>query len=362
MNRKSLLILAMTFVFSILLAACGSNNNEEASGNAQGQGNSDKVYEINLNVAAPPTHPFTTEIAEPWKELVETETNGQIVVNVFPSAALGSLSTAFNDIQNGVYEAGQISPGRHVDTDLFPLSIGDIPFTITSPEVGQEVLNAFINEFLTDIFDQMTFMGMSTTDAWNLYGKEPVETVEDLKGTKINDSAPERLELIEAWGATGVSLSNTEIYEGIERGTIEKSFYTSVGANGFSLHEVAPHMTQLEIGATTLMFAMNKDFLDSLPEDLRTLMVEDLGPEFTNLAVKMYTESAAKAIQEFENLVGEEGSVVQPTEEQMEEFKKPVADIAKEWVKKANERGYDGDAMLEFYGEKLKEAGVEVPF
>lgn len=358
MKKNMLISMVLMLVTALLLTACGDSSSTDTS-------SSDDVYEINFNISASPTSSFVKDIVEPWVEYVEEESEGRIKVHLYTNAALGSLATGYEDIQNRVYELGMVSPGRHPETEIFPLTIGDLPFALTSPEVANTVLTKFIDEYMSEenSFGNGTPLTIFATDAWNLYSTEPVETVADVKGKNISDSVPERLELLKNWGASPVNLANTELYEGLERGTVDKVMYTSVGAQGFNLHEVAPYMTKLDVGGTLQLLLINSDFLNSLPEDLQTKFIEDFGPKFGELGVESYTAQAEKAIAEFEEYVKDQGGkVIEPSEEAMEEFKAPAAAIAQEWVKKANERGYDGEAMLEFYNATLEEAGVESPF
>lgn len=352
-----------SFLVSLLvlvLAACGGNDSKGSSSKGD-----DKVHEINFNVSASPTSSFVKDIVEPWVEYVEEKSEGKIEVHVYTNAALGSLATGYEDIQNRVYELGMVSPGRHPETELFPLTIGDLPFALTSPKVANEVLSKFIDEFMSEegSFGNGTPLTIFTTDAWNLYSREPVETVADVKGKNISDSVPERLELLKKWGASPVNLANTELYEGLERGTVDKVMYTSVGAQGFNLHEVAKYMTKLDVGGTLQLLLINSDFLNELPEDLKTMFIEDFGPKFGELGVESYTKRAEEAITNFEEQVKDQGGkVIVPSEEALKEFKAPAADIAQAWVNKAKDRGYDGEAMLKFYNKALEEAGVESPF
>jgi TRAP-type transport system periplasmic protein len=357
--KKNIFLKVMiTMVTVVILSACGSKSNETAS-------SSDKVYEINFNISASPTSSFTKDIVEPWVELVKEKSEGKLQVNVFTGAALGSLATGYEDIQDGVYELGMVSPGRHMDTELFPLTIGDLPFALITPQVANTVLSKYIDQHMTKegSFGKGTYLTIYATDAWNLYSKEPVETIEDIKGKNVSDSVSERLELIKDWGGSPVNLANTELYEGLERGTVDKVVYTSVGAKGFNLHEVAPYLTKLDIGGTTQLLLLNTDFLKSLPEDLQTLLTGELADDFLNLAIESYTSQAEEAINSFEDLVKDSGGkVIIPSEKALKEFKSPTAKLAQDWVERANKKGYNGEELLEDYNTLLEDAGVESPF
>src|SRR4051794_35481963 len=102
MKRNILKFFLLLVTSIILLVGCTSNQTT-----APGQ---KTVYEFKMNVNAPPTHLFMTDIVEPWVRFVEEESNGQIKISVFPSGVLGSLSTAYEDIRGGVYELGNVNP------------------------------------------------------------------------------------------------------------------------------------------------------------------------------------------------------------------------------------------------------------
>jgi TRAP-type C4-dicarboxylate transport system substrate-binding protein len=355
MKIKKILSTLVLSITLITLAACGgveSNTTEDGS----------KVYELNLNVSAAPTSPFNVNVAEPWAEYVEKETGGVVKVNVFPSAALGSLATSFDDINAGVYEAGLVPPGLHVDTDLFPLTIADTPFLVNSPEVAQNVLTQFVDKFMKDTFVEGTFMGISSTDSYQIYSKTPIKSVEDLEKQKLSDTVAGRLELFKELGAVPVSLANTELYESLERGVVDSVSYTAVGANGYKLDEVAPYMTKIDLAVSTLPFLINTSFLHSLPKEVKQKFIDDFGPNYANLMTDLYTASAEESIKTFESTVKEKGGgVYVPSAEEMEEFKAPVKKQMDDWVKEASKRGYKGQEMMDYFVELLEAEGVKVP-
>jgi TRAP-type transport system periplasmic protein len=350
-------VLGALFLTSSLLtlAACGG-----VQGNTTEDGS--KVYELNLNVSAAPTSPFNENVAKPWAEYVEKETDGAVKVNVFPSAALGSLSTALDDINAGVYEAGLVPPGLHVDTVLFPLTIADTPFLVNSPEIAQKVLTQFVDKFMKNTFVDGTFMGISSTDSYQIYGTKPIKSVKDLDKQKLSDSVAGRLELFKELGAVPVSLANTELYESLERGVVDSVSYTAVGANGYKLDEVAPYMTKIDLAVSTLPFVINTNFLDSLPEDIKQKFIDDFGPEYSDLMTELYTTSAEESIKTFEANAGEKGGgVYVPSEEEMKDFKAPVKKQMDAWVKEADKRGFNGQEMMDYFVELLEAEGVKVP-
>lgn len=372
MKLKQVLTFVVIGLIVSLLAACAGSGGAPSSqeGNESGAASlpaeeKTKVFELNLNVAAPPTHKFTTEVAEPWAKMVEEETNGQVIVHVFPSSALGNLDNAYEDIKGGVYELGVAAPGKHVDTDLFPLTIGDLPFALTNEAAASRILTKFKEKYMADVFENndATWLSIGATESRQLFSKEPVETIADVQNKKISDTVIERLELIKAWGGVPVSLANTAFYESLERGIVDQTVYTTIGANGLKLNEVVKYMTKIDIGVGTLMFIINTDTLNSLPEDIRQMFLEKFGPEYARLINEMYAREAGNAIEQFgESVKSDGGRVIIPSEEEMAKFKAPAEQQWGDWVNRANEKGYPGEEMMNYFKALLEEEGITIPF
>lgn len=351
MKKNNFSLLLLLGVISIFLAACG---NAEAD--------SSKKYELNFNYSASASSDFTKQVVEPWIKSVEEKSDGRLKVNPYSGAALGGLGSGYADIEASVYETGFIIPGLHTDSDMFPLTIGDIPFLLRTPDLVPKVLNPFIEKYGMDISKEVTYLGVTSTDSYQLFGNSPLKSPADLKSQKVSDSVAGRINLLKNLGATPVSLSNADIYESLERGITDYASYTGVGAMGYKLDEVTDWMTKLDMTVTVMPFYINTAFLDSLPEDLRKLMVEDLGPEFNKLCTDMYTAMADKNIGVYEDAVKKhKGGVYVPTESEIQAWKMPIKDQMADWVKEANKRGYAGQEMMDYYVKLLEDAGVEVP-
>ncbi|MDN7244624.1 TRAP transporter substrate-binding protein DctP [Planococcus shenhongbingii] len=348
-GAKVALLLGMVFV----LSACGVGR----------AANHDGVYELSFNIQVPSTHQFHKEVVEPWAKEVEEKTDGRVKVNIYNSGALGTLSTAYEDIQGAVYDIGYVSPSLHPDTELFPLSIGDLPFGLSAPSDSTKVLTPFIETYMADTLEDVVPIGVSATDSYQLYSKEPVETVEDVKNQKIIASGYQRVDLVGLWDAVPVTLGLEEIYTSLDRNTVNQATYTSIGAVGLKLFEVAPYMTKIDMGNTALFYLMNKRTFEALPADIQTLFEEELAPSLVKMNSDLYGGASAEAIKVYGDSVAEkDGRVIEPDEEALAEFKKPAKTVWEDWVEMANDKGFDGKEMMEFYKKSLIEAGLSLPY
>ncbi len=359
MKKHKFWLLLLLGIFSVVLVACEDTSTANSSEGAKDDG---KTYEFNLNYSASASSDFSKKVVEPWVQYVEEKSEGRLKVNAYSGAALGTLNSGYADIKGGVYEAGFIIPGLHADTDMFPLTIGDIPFLLRSPDIASKVLKPYIEKFGTGISDEVTFLGVTSTDAYQIFGQNPIKSVSDLKNKKISDSVAGRIALLKSLHGTPVTMSNADLYESLERGITDYAVYTGVGALGYKFDEVTKWMTEVDMAVSVMPFYINSDFVNSLPKDLQELMLNDLGPKFNELCTDMYSEMSKVNIGKYEELASAKGGgVYVPTEEEFAEWKAPIKKQMEDWVAEANKRGYDGQAMMDYYVELLKAEGVTVP-
>ena len=348
-GAKFALLIGMVLV----LSACGVGR----------AANHDGVYELSFNIQVPSTHQFHKEVVEPWAKEVEEKTDGRVKINIYNSGALGTLSTAYEDIQGAVYDIGYVSPSLHPDTELFPLSIGDLPFGLSAPTDSTDVLTPFMETFMADSMKNVVPLGISATDSYQLYSKKPVETIEDVKNQKIIASGYQRVDLVGLWNAVPVTLGLEEIYTSLDRNTVNQATYTSIGAVGLKLFETAPYMTKIDMGNTTLFYLMNERTFEVLPADIQKLFKEELAPDLVKRNGELYGGASAEAIKVYGDSVAEKGGrVIEPDAEALAEFKKPAKNVWEDWMKLANDKGFHGQEMMEFYKESLVEAGLDLPY
>lgn len=348
-------IKALFLVLSVMVVLIGCSGNSA--------GSNEDVYELSFNIQSNTTHPFYTEAIEPWAKFVEEETDGKVKITVYSSSALGTLDTAYEDIKGGVYDIGYVSPMTNIDTDLFPLSIGDLPFAFTDSLDVMKVMEKYRDTFLTEMSDQAVWMTISSTDAYQIYSNEPIETMEDLKNKKFRTEGPYNIDLVKGWNSVPVSINYVEMYEAMEKGTVDLTEYTSIGALGFKLEEVSKHLTKIDKNVAQLLFLMNGNAFNKLPEDIQKKFEEVLNPKLGELIGQLYHTKSADSIKTFEEKVKDKGgSVIVPTEEELKEFKKPSKAIWDKWVEEADERGYQGQEMMDYFLETIEEEGISKPF
>lgn len=158
------------------------------------------------------------------------------------------------------------------------------PFTTNDPRLLLDTFNALHDElpFLAAAWEEhdQVFLGASAADTYHLFTKFPIESIEDLRGRRILAPGPSGAWL-SAVDAVPVSGALTTYYNQIETGIADGVLVILTGAYPLRLHEVAPHVTLVGLGANFIgAMAINRDTWDRLPDDMRQVLRE-LGREYS---------------------------------------------------------------------------------
>ncbi|WP_066255258.1 TRAP transporter substrate-binding protein DctP [Neobacillus drentensis] len=352
------LMLALTLV----LAACGGG--KEVNGNASdSNGKNSKVIELNVNNNGPSTGIYATEVFEPWKKLVEEKTNGKVKVNLYHGSALGGTDTILNDVKGGVYEVGLVWTPYIMQSELFPLTIADLPFAGSADiKTNNEIVNKFAEKYIGDMGKDVQIMGISAAVPSYIFSTKPIKKYESLKNKKMRAVGSSEADTIKAWGAVPVSVTAEEHYESLQKGIIDISVTSLSRAIDTSLNEVVPYVVDLPYKSIQMVPIMNKSVYDQLPDNLKTLFKDDLSPALVQLVLDAQIKDNSTSMKKFTEIVKGKGGVTTLADKDIDSLKSKSKVAWDAWVEDANKKGYNGKEMMKEYQELLKEAGVDLPF
>lgn len=371
--RNSLFaLLSFLLVITLFLTACAQNSEKVAQpindnqkettkeNNSKEDVAKEEIIEINVNNIVSSTSHVAKNAFEPWKKLVEEKTNGRVKVNLFHGATLGGPTSVWQDINGGLYDVSIALPTYFYDTELFPYTIGMLPFAIPDPETGRKVMTKFSEKYGEKAIADSNAVIMSalSTDGYDLFSVKPITSSEDIKKLRMRTSGKADLDIAKAWGATPVSIDLSQLYEAMEKNMLDVSHYTPLGSIGLKLYEVAPVLTKVGMYSGVVTLVMNKDFYNNLPDDLKKVFDDELFPAIGDLLSGSYLKESETAYKVYE----EKGEVNTLPEKEMEKLKAATKGIWNEWVVSANQKGYPGEQMMNDFKEMLSEEGVELPF
>lgn len=208
-------------------------------------------------------------------EHLEEVSGGAFSVDVFDSASLLPQSEELSGTASGVADIVQTIAATHsgdlpVSAWLAPLAAG---FTKQWP-VGNLVGSAATAELFTteaDLIAEYERNNLRTLTAQNLFQQydfvctEPVTSLQDLAGRLTRSPGPVWSAELETLGMVPVNLPGAELYEGLQRGTVECAVGTPTIHVNLGLIDIAKHYSPVSMtGFNGYAMVMNKDRWDSM--------------------------------------------------------------------------------------------------
>lgn len=357
-KRKKFLLLITLITFLLTLAACGSSSSPSSSNSDR-----DEPIEMVVNSWFASGEDVPENVWEPWKEYVEEKTDGRVKVTIHYNGALAGSNEILEGVRSGTFDVGMALAMYYEDSSLFPLTIGDLPFAHDAdPEKDAAIIQQFAEEYEEEIWSDVINVGVGATPPRYLYSTNPIDSIDFLKGKNARVSNDSEAVLFQNMGATPTEVAFEETYNALDKGLIEATISSHDVYTNLQLVDPAPYFVNNPIGFTQGTAIMNKDFFNSLPEDLQQLFIEDINPKWEEL----FEENAKKVMakdSEVIKMAEENGGKVTTFEgKELEEFQSYGKPVWEDWVRKAIEKGYPGEEMMERFIEISKEHGVDLDF
>ncbi|GAA2094015.1 TRAP transporter substrate-binding protein [Brevibacterium salitolerans] len=285
-----------------------------------------------------------------FKEHLEKISEGRIEVKLFPNGVFGGDRELTEAIQldNLQLTAPSSSPLAAFSPSM---NIWDLPYLFETREQAYAVLDGPFGSAVLDDLREVRLKGLGywengfrnlTADRTDITGPE------DMRGIKLRTL--ENPTQIRAWNATGASatpMAFTEVYTGLQQGTIDaqenplplivtQKFYEVQTALVLSQHVYAP--SPLIISGT---------FYDSLPDELQR-MVDEAGAE----SVRYCREQSVVDDEAALGVIEEAGlAITELSADQRAEFGEVMTQAAEPYIRRML-----GDALVDGLRAEIEEA------
>jgi TRAP-type transport system periplasmic protein len=310
-----------------------------------------KEYLLKYADLGPPRGP-RAESLQWWAQEIENRTQGRVKVKFFWSESLSKADETLKVVGAGIAETGTIF-GIYNPVDLPIWNLANAPFGVGDPWVGmrtwQEMRQA-VPELAREATQQGVRILMNfTTGPVDILSKVPILSENDLRGKKIR-AAGGWTPLLKSMGATTVNLLFPEIYEALNKGSIDATinYIPSVKANKH--YEQAGHVTEVRMGQVLgYGAAINLGVWNAMPEEIRTV-ISEVSDAFIERSAQAYLEDVEQTKKELAS--GIDGKQVQfhvlPADERDRWAAKST--FVDDWVKRVGAQGIDSRRIVDTLG------------
>lgn len=308
--------------------------------------------ELRLHTFVPPVHVIYREILTPWAADVAKATNGQVKVTLYPSMQLGGKPPElFRQAQDGVADLVFTLPGY--TSPAFPRT-----GIIELPGLKDDGFKA--TDMMWDLLDPYLLPEYKGTKVIALWGAEDAglmtrtskayRTLEDIKGLRLRAPSAAQAKQIQYMGAVPIAAPITEVYPGLERGTMDGAMVPFTTILDFRLGEVAKGYTISGpiFGRSVFLVAMNEAKFRSLPAAAQSAIDKLSGRELSRKATDVYIKRAEEAVKS----VRGKADVYELPKAEQDRITKVLRPIIDEWVKEMEGKGVPAREMLKKAGYK----------
>lgn len=301
---------------------------------------------------------FTAGI-EALADIVEQKTDGNFNIRIYYGEALSKARENLDGIKLGAFEAAQFCnfyhPGKNPAFMVFSLPFLPLGDWEVNRKVRTRVYQhpALVADM--DRWDAMTYTSTFLPQYEFLGRGTPPNELSDWNGKRVRaggglGNAMEKL------GATKTTTTATEVYTGMQRGTMDAaSFPFTYAQVAYKIHEVSDwYTTNMSPGTSDCPVVLSKRAWKALPEQYRKLLTEVKG-EVDRAQIQAYIDIDKKNLP----MLASRLKQVTYSDPQLEEFRriagKPVWD---EWVAD-NKDKFDAQDVLDLVFKTAREAAKQ---
>ena len=286
------------------------------------------------------------EAITPWIEKVQTESGGRIAIEHYPSMQLGGKPPALYDqARDGVADITWTvlgyTPGRFPKTEAF-----ELPFMTGAAEGASRAFHEYVLANAMDEFTDTRPLVFHVHGSGWVHSTRPVAELADMEGQKLRGPTRAVNKLLEKLGATPVGMPVPAVPESVSKGIIDGAVIPWEVTLPLKMNELvsnhAGFTTTPGLYTATFVMTMNKDSYATLPDDLKSVIDANSGPDVAGLFGKAMDNGDIVGRFRSERI----GSTIVELDAQRAEWETAAAAVETDWIAEMQENGIDGQGLL----------------
>src|SRR4051812_132311 len=184
---------------------------------------------LKFNSPAPPRSFLHDGAFTPWANAVTQDSGGTLKVETYFGGALGNFGVTYDRVVDGVADIGFIltalAKGKFRQQDVAAL-----PFESKSSVAAASALWKIYDKGITaGEFDAVKPLGIWTFPNSAVNSRQPVKSLDDLKGRKVTVSNPIAGRTVAVLGAGPVAMPPSDVYQALSRGLADMALMPFTG-------------------------------------------------------------------------------------------------------------------------------------
>ncbi len=285
---------------------------------------------------------YQTQNVQQFAQEVEQATGGKLKITVHPGGSLYKANEIKRAVQTGQTQAGEfILSGAANENPLF--GVDSIPFLATSYAQARklsDVSRPALEKLLAG--QGMKLLFVSPWPPQGLYSSKPIESVADLRRTKMRAYNPATSRIAELVGAQPTTIQLAELPQALATGTVENFLTSSASGVESKLYEHVSHFYDVASWLPKNGIVVNRKAFDALDKPTQDAVLQAAAAA----EARGWRISEEKNREYMRELLDRGMKVARPSETLRKELLSIGARMTDEWLKTA---GAEGQAVIDAY-------------
>lgn len=286
---------------------------------------------LKLATFQPPQSEIVKLVYEPWAKKVEAASGGSVKIDVFAGGTLGrNPDMQLKLLNDGVCDFAFLVPayfkGTFPDDEVF-----DLPFMVQDQVEGTIVAQRVFDRGVISGYQNLKVLNFRTSGPYMVHSSKPVKTPADLKGMKFRATMKIHLDFFSSMGVSTVGMPIGQVAESLSRGVINAAVCDITSLQMFRIRDATSHTLLLPLGATSMVWAMNKAKYEGLPPKAKAAIDLMKSAEMADWIARDDASKEAVVLKELSS--NPKYTVYRATEGELKEWKTGFQPAVDEWKK-----------------------------
>lgn len=300
---------------------------------------------IRLAESFPEKHVIAKNVSQKYMANVEKASGGRIKFEYFPGEQLGKAADILDLVEGGMADIGYVGP--QYASEQLPLGgVAGLPGLYPDAAAGGPAYYELVTGSLYDAEikrHHITPLVSFVTGEYQVFSKAKIASPADMPGLRLRTSGGYMDMTADEFGAVPVSMPGPEMYQAMQRGTIDSTMLSAESVKPYGLDEVVKYATtNLSLGGFGAFYAINDEKWRTIPPDLRKIMVDE-GRKVSIDSGQALLAEKQKALKNF-TAKGISLTTLSPADKA--KFDHVSGEVQRAWAADMNERGLPGDKIL----------------
>jgi TRAP-type C4-dicarboxylate transport system substrate-binding protein len=285
---------------------------------------------------------FQTENEQQFASEVDKATGGKLKITLHPNGSLYKANEIKRAVQSGQTQAGEFLLSSAANENAL-FGVDSVPFLADSYADARrlaDISRPHIEKLLAG--QGMKLLFASPWPGQCLYSTKPIESVADLKGTKMRAYNPATSRIAQYAGAQPTTIQLAELGQALATGTVENFLTSSASGVENKLYESVKYFYAVNAWLPKNAVVVNAQAFDALDKPTQAAVLKAAAAA----EARGWKMSELKDAEYLKELASKGMKVAQPSELLRRELRLIGGRMTTEWLKTA---GPEGQAIIDQY-------------